>query len=135
MPLQVISDALSLPNAVTRLNEPKWAFAQTINLGTSTGLVAWHSPVVRDTDPMFASVAHLIGRSRAEEILRVSFPDPGVIFGRLEGFVTLLHPKDVMLVPSPGQRVFVDIFKHWGDPVPICELHEKLMEQCQRVMH
>lgn len=135
MPLQVISDALNLPDAVTRLNEPYYAFAQTLNLDTSTGLVVWHSPIVRYDDPMFASVAHMMDRTRVEELLRVSIEDPGMMYGRLEGFVSLLHPKGTLLAPSPEQQVFVDIFRDWGDPVPILELHEKLTERCLRVMH
>lgn len=135
MPLQVISEALGLPDAVTRLNEPSWAFAQTLNLGTSTGLLAWHSKIVRDTDPMFSDVKAMMQRSCVERILRVEYEDPMSMFGQLDGFVYLLHPKDVVSEPSRAQKLFTDIFAYWGDPVPVDKIGEKIYSRSLRVMN
>ncbi|BCP36390.1 hypothetical protein MINTMi198_17600 [Mycobacterium intracellulare M.i.198] len=135
MPLQVMAQALNLPDAVTRLNEPGWAFAQTVNLGTSQGLIMWRIPLVRDTDPMYAPVAALMERSEVEVLFSGEVVDPGVIGGKLEAFVALLHPEGQRQTPSPQQRTFVDIFENWGETVLPEHLPEKMAHMCALHTH
>jgi len=125
-----MAEALKLPDAIIRLNEPGWAFAQTINLGTSQGLIMWRIPLVRDTDRMYAPLADLISRSELETLIHAGIQDPAVIGGTWEALVALLHPAGPRQTPSPQQITFVDIFKAWGEPVTPEHLPEKMERMC-----
>ena len=134
MPLSILSQAFDLAQPVTRASDPGWLFAQTVNLVSSTGLIMWRTPLIRDEDGMFAPVLDLMKRSRVEQLVRVIVPDEHMWNGKLECVVALLHPLRGDVPPSAGQRHFVDVFRDWGACVKPCDMVAELASRTLRVL-
>lgn len=131
MPLQVISDVLGLPAPVIRADLRPWILAESINLGSSTLMLVYHSVVLQETDPMYSDVADMLFRSKRIEILfpRTLMDEPDMMFGKGITAVYLLHDdlSDPML--DPRARIIADVLASWGETVPLDDLPRQLRER------
>ncbi|WPH58117.1 hypothetical protein SEA_LBERRY_79 [Mycobacterium phage LBerry] len=133
MPLQVLSRPLGLPDPVVRVAEPGLLFAETCNLLDVTGLLAYRSPMVQDSDPVYENVADLLQRSRVELIARDVVDDPMMYFGQGEWSMYLLHSThDPVVVSDPRVIEVLEVinsFKVTGPILPTeagLEFHHRL---------
>lgn len=119
MPLLAVSQSLGLPDPVARVARPHWLFCETIHLDELAGMVVYRSTVVLDTDPIYATVADLLCRATAVEILvQQVIPDEGMMFGEAECSFYLLHSSDKPVDPaSPGVREFIKLIETFKNPV------------------
>ncbi|AZS12045.1 hypothetical protein SEA_ZETZY_75 [Mycobacterium phage Zetzy] len=134
MPLQVLSRSLGLPDPVVRVAEPGLLFAETCNLLDVTGLLVYKSPVVQDSDPLYADVADILKRSRVEIVAKGTVPDPKMYFGEGEWSVRLLHSTQKPVITDPRAIDVLDVidtFKLSGACLPTEvgeEFHNRLKQ-------
>lgn len=129
-----MSKAIGLPDSVVHLNEPRWGYAETVNLGSSTGLLMWYTTALRPDDSLLANVRHLLDRSRVETFIRAVIDDEAMMWGELQAFVGLLHPPGGPVEPSPAQRFYTDVFESWGSIVKPAQLAAKMHRRCRSTM-
>ncbi|AOT25438.1 hypothetical protein KIP29_gp27 [Mycobacterium phage BabyRay] len=133
MPLQIVSDALDLPNAVVRVSKFPFVFAETVNLYDMTCLLTYRSIAVRDDDPVFQDVAHLLARAGSvQTIFEETIPDHLMMFGEATWKVQLLFDGDIKEPSDPRVLRMIDLIKHWDfapHPAYIPDLiHARLKE-------
>ncbi|AHY27137.1 hypothetical protein PBI_PHANTASTIC_74 [Mycobacterium phage Phantastic] len=114
MPLQIVSESLGLPDAVVRVSRFPFVFAETINLFDMTCLLTYRSVAVRDDDPVFADVAHLLERARSvETIFEETIPDALMMFGEATWKVQLLYEGEPKAPSDPRVLRTIDLIKNW----------------------
>ncbi|AJD82491.1 hypothetical protein SHEEN_73 [Mycobacterium phage Sheen] len=115
MPLQIISDELGLPDAVVRVCKYPFVFAETVNLFDMTLLLTYRSVMVRDDDPVYADVAHLLDRAGAvESIFEETIPDDLMMFGKATWTVHLLYNQEITQPTDPRVERVIDSIRNWG---------------------
>lgn len=60
------------------ISHPAWLFAHTFSLA---GLVVYRSPLVKDTDAIYAPVASALAGHELRLVLKESIPDESMMFG------------------------------------------------------
>ncbi|AVR77483.1 hypothetical protein SEA_TNGUYEN7_73 [Mycobacterium phage TNguyen7] len=114
MPLQIISDALELPDTVVRVCKFPFVFAETVNLFDMTCLLTYRSIAVRDDDPVFQDVAHLLTRAGSvQTIFEETIPDDLMMFGEATWKVQLLYDGDIKEPSDPRVLRTIDLVKNW----------------------
>ncbi|AEJ92044.1 hypothetical protein SEA_HEATHEN_72 [Mycobacterium phage Heathen] len=114
MPLQIVSDALELPDAVVRVCKFPFVFAETVNLFDMTCLLNYRSIAVRDDDPVFQDVAHLLARAGSvKTIFEETIPDDLMMFGEATWKVQLLYDGDIKEPSDPRVLRTIDLIRSW----------------------
>ncbi|QGJ97350.1 hypothetical protein PBI_ISCA_70 [Mycobacterium phage Isca] len=114
MPLQIVSDALELPDPVVRVSRFPFVFAETVNLYDMTCLLTYRSIAVRDDDPVFQDVAHLLARAGSvETIFEETIPDDLMMFGEATWKVQLLYEGEPEAPSDPRVLRTIDLIKNW----------------------
>ncbi|AIS73745.1 hypothetical protein SEA_POCAHONTAS_71 [Mycobacterium phage Pocahontas] len=131
MPLQIVSDTLDLPDAVVRVSKFPFVFAETVNLFDMTLLLTYRSTAVRDDDPAYEDVAHLLERAgKVEKIFEETIPDDLMFFGEATWTVHLLHSGEEIKAPTdPRVQRMVDLIMRWDYAAHPAYLPDRIREQ------
>lgn len=75
---------------------PSWLFAQTFCVLGTVAVFIYRSPMVKDTDEVFAPVADLMSKCRLELVRYRVHEDAKMIFGQGELSLYLIHATSIV---------------------------------------
>ncbi|UVK64121.1 hypothetical protein SEA_CAVIAR_72 [Mycobacterium phage Caviar] len=105
--------------------------AETVNLFDMTLLLTYRSTAVRDDDPAYEDVAHLLERAgKVEKIFEETIPDDLMFFGEATWTVHLLHSGEEIKAPTdPRVQRMVDLIMRWDYAAHPAYLPDRIREQ------